>query len=438
MEESGNNRKRPRREDATSGSSIRDDGKEEEANLPGLIRHHHLVGPTLPTARVDPPLGLGQPTASSVTATNSAQQRALESLATAASSNPLAGGNLLASTNTDSSSSIQRALFGLRGLQPQFPLQLPVISSDANQQSLSVLQYLLAQGQQQQQQQFNLHQPFQQPRQSSNTAQLLQALQQHQQQQQQQQQQLDILLQLQQQMQQPSPAADLSRLHQNSSTGGLSVPMLQFLQQSQAMSQQASQPQPLSLQEQIAAAAAIRRLLQQPPSRVVAPPPQGGPLSALALQLGASANPTAPLFPDRLTSTLILSAAADQAARARGAAITPSAEVAAAAASPPTAAAAAAPVAEPQLSGRAAVTMSRPTDENSLSSYQCLARHHIEIFEAHAIDVERGAQGRNKPIVLGQVGLRCIHCKHLPLKQRARASTYYPARLNGVYQVRHV
>lgn len=36
-----------------------------------------------------------------------------------------------------------------------------------------------------------------------------------------------------------------------------------------------------------------------------------------------------------------------------------------------------------------------------------LARKHMHLFEAKKADVDAGAQGRNKPIVLGQVGIRC-------------------------------
>lgn len=42
-------------------------------------------------------------------------------------------------------------------------------------------------------------------------------------------------------------------------------------------------------------------------------------------------------------------------------------------------------------------------DPEHLSQYQCLVRKQIELFEANETDVEAGAQGRNKPIVLGQV-----------------------------------
>jgi hypothetical protein len=75
-----------------------------------------------------------------------------------------------------------------------------------------------------------------------------------------------------------------------------------------------------------------------------------------------------------------------------------------------------------------------PTDDGALSAYQCLARQQIEFFEAHEEELEQGAQGRNRPIVLGQVGIRCRHCARLPHRQKSRASGFYPSQLVGCYQ----
>ena len=77
-----------------------------------------------------------------------------------------------------------------------------------------------------------------------------------------------------------------------------------------------------------------------------------------------------------------------------------------------------------------------PTDDDSVNPYQCFARKQIELFEATQEDVNAGAQGRNKPIVLGQVGIRCVHCAALPPRFRSRAAVYYPSRLSVLYQVR--
>jgi hypothetical protein len=87
-----------------------------------------------------------------------------------------------------------------------------------------------------------------------------------------------------------------------------------------------------------------------------------------------------------------------------------------------------------KLSGRKPHTLYMPCDHDNLSEYQCLVRKQIEIFEARPEDVESNAKGRNKPIVLGQVGIRCRHCHELSPKNRQRGATYYPAKLNGLYQ----
>lgn len=87
-----------------------------------------------------------------------------------------------------------------------------------------------------------------------------------------------------------------------------------------------------------------------------------------------------------------------------------------------------------RLSGRPPIGLYMSCDEEALSEYQCLVRKNIELFEALPVDVESNAQGRNKPIVLGQVGIRCRHCALLPPKKRARGAAYYPSELKGLYQ----
>ena len=77
------------------------------------------------------------------------------------------------------------------------------------------------------------------------------------------------------------------------------------------------------------------------------------------------------------------------------------------------------------LTGRASLLYVEG-DERFLSTYQCLARKQIEVFETTEEDAGTNAQGRNKPIIPGQVGIRCIHCKKLPHKLRKTGSVYYP------------
>jgi hypothetical protein len=87
-----------------------------------------------------------------------------------------------------------------------------------------------------------------------------------------------------------------------------------------------------------------------------------------------------------------------------------------------------------ERTGRPSITLYLQCDDESLSEYQCLARKQIEIFESNNEDVESTTQGRNRPIVSGQVGIRCRHCKGLSSKDRARGAIYYPSTLNGIYQ----
>ncbi len=84
--------------------------------------------------------------------------------------------------------------------------------------------------------------------------------------------------------------------------------------------------------------------------------------------------------------------------------------------------------------GRPPVMLSLASDPGSVSEYQCLVRQQIEFFEATQEDVQSNAQGRNRPIVLAQVGIRCRHCVDLPQSVRGRGAVYFPSRLDGIYQ----
>jgi hypothetical protein len=75
-----------------------------------------------------------------------------------------------------------------------------------------------------------------------------------------------------------------------------------------------------------------------------------------------------------------------------------------------------------------------PDDRLKLTRHQFLLRHQIEAFEATDDDVTTHTRGRNKPITLGQVGIRCRHCAHLPVAKRQKGSVYFPATLLGLYQ----
>jgi hypothetical protein len=101
----------------------------------------------------------------------------------------------------------------------------------------------------------------------------------------------------------------------------------------------------------------------------------------------------------------------------------------------------------PFLTGRPPKLLYLSCNPDHLNDYQCLIRQNMEFFEATADDLSAKVRGRNKPIVLGQVGLRCIHCKPQPSlfgtasaaqsqqqQQPQKGSVYYPQGLAGIYQ----
>jgi hypothetical protein len=78
--------------------------------------------------------------------------------------------------------------------------------------------------------------------------------------------------------------------------------------------------------------------------------------------------------------------------------------------------------------------MHSDTDLHHLSKYQCLIRQQLEFFAAKPENAVFSVQGRKRPIRIGQVGIQCRHCCHLPHRSRGRGAVYYPVNLAGVYQ----
>jgi hypothetical protein len=75
-----------------------------------------------------------------------------------------------------------------------------------------------------------------------------------------------------------------------------------------------------------------------------------------------------------------------------------------------------------------------PDDNVKLNENQIFLRQNIELFRATENDILCLTRGKNKPIVLHQVGIRCCHCSHVPVGRRKKGSTYFPSNLIGLYQ----
>ena len=80
-------------------------------------------------------------------------------------------------------------------------------------------------------------------------------------------------------------------------------------------------------------------------------------------------------------------------------------------------------------------TLYRPSDDDWLSPQLCLVRSQMEAFAAQTQDVKerRSAGGSIVPPEVGQVGLRCRHCAHVPLKLRTKGSVLYPKSVRAIH-----
>mmetsp|Transcript_16242 Transcript_16242/g.44687 ORF Transcript_16242/g.44687 Transcript_16242/m.44687 type:complete len:414 (+) Transcript_16242:59-1300(+) len=98
-------------------------------------------------------------------------------------------------------------------------------------------------------------------------------------------------------------------------------------------------------------------------------------------------------------------------------------------------AATSAEIPEPSSENSTVVPLALPSDRESLSEFHILVRNQIDLFAAEQKDVDSSMQGRNRPIVLHQVGVRCRWCAaRLPPSRRPRGAVYFPSKLSGLYQ----
>jgi len=77
--------------------------------------------------------------------------------------------------------------------------------------------------------------------------------------------------------------------------------------------------------------------------------------------------------------------------------------------------------------------LNTPEDEQVLNPIHCFVRKNVEVFIADENDVAAPAPGRKKRVTLGQVGIRCIHCKNLAPKYRVKRAICYPPTVASLY-----
>ena len=74
-------------------------------------------------------------------------------------------------------------------------------------------------------------------------------------------------------------------------------------------------------------------------------------------------------------------------------------------------------------------------DRILLSETLCVVRENVEVFCATDADVKAPAPGRKRPVTVGQIGLRCIHCRNATNPgDRVKRAICFPSSLKQIYR----
>ena len=82
------------------------------------------------------------------------------------------------------------------------------------------------------------------------------------------------------------------------------------------------------------------------------------------------------------------------------------------------------------------VSLALPEDADVLSPLHCFMRRYcVEVFSANPEDVSTPRYGKSHgvKVVVGQVGIRCLYCKHRPPGKRPERAVCYPSSLRNIY-----
>jgi len=82
------------------------------------------------------------------------------------------------------------------------------------------------------------------------------------------------------------------------------------------------------------------------------------------------------------------------------------------------------------------ISLSLPEDDDVLSPLHCFMRKYcVEAFSASPEDVATPRYGKSHgfKVEVGQVGIRCLYCKDLPVGKRPERAVCYPSSLRNIY-----
>ena len=77
--------------------------------------------------------------------------------------------------------------------------------------------------------------------------------------------------------------------------------------------------------------------------------------------------------------------------------------------------------------------LAQPDDTLVLSPLHTFIRQQIEVFLATEADIALPSPGRKNAIQKHQVGLRCIHCRQVPFRDRVKRAVCYPTSVARIY-----
>jgi hypothetical protein len=82
------------------------------------------------------------------------------------------------------------------------------------------------------------------------------------------------------------------------------------------------------------------------------------------------------------------------------------------------------------------ISLATNRDSESLSPLHCFMRRYcVEAFSATEEEISSPRYGKSHSgrVVLGQVGIRCLHCKHRPSNNRQERAVCFPSSLKNIY-----
>ena len=91
---------------------------------------------------------------------------------------------------------------------------------------------------------------------------------------------------------------------------------------------------------------------------------------------------------------------------------------------------------KPSRSYSGCISLALAQDSESLSPLHCFMRKYcVEAFAAEETDLATPRYGKAHTgrVLTGQVGIRCIHCKHRPARDRQERAVCFPSSLKNIY-----